>query len=59
MSIETVKFIMNIFGCVLIWIAVDYKRTPECTFSIFSREGLVQLVLVTVALTIIAASYKS
>lgn len=53
MSPEITKFLFGCLGCFLIWIAVDYKRTPECKFGIFSNEGLIQFILVTIAVTII------
>ena len=53
MNPEIQKFLIGCLACTFIWISVDYKRTPECKFSLFSKEGLVQFLLVTIAVTII------
>jgi hypothetical protein len=53
MNPEITKFLLGCLGCFLIWIAVEYKRTPECKYSLFSNEGLVQFLLITIGVTII------
>lgn len=52
MSPEVTKFLIQCIGVLFIWIAIDYKRPLEYRFSIFSLDGLAQLVLVTIGLTI-------
>lgn len=49
------EFLIGCLGYFLIWIAVDYKRTPECTFALFSKEGLVQFILITLGGAIISS----
>ena len=53
MNPEIQKFLIGCLGYLFIWIAVDYKRTEECKFGIFTKEGLLQLILITLGGTII------
>jgi hypothetical protein len=53
MNPEIQKFLIGCLGYLFIWIAVDYKRTKECKFGIFTKEGLMQLILITLGGTII------
>lgn len=40
-------FIIIMFGYILIYSAVDYGRTPDCKYNMFTSDGLVIFTLVT------------
>jgi hypothetical protein len=43
------NFLLQLVAFFLLWIAVDYKRPAEYRFDLFSKEGAVQFLLITVA----------
>ena len=55
MNPEIQKFLIGCLGYLFIWIAVDYKRTEECKFSLFTKEGMLQMLLVVLGGTIITS----
>ena len=38
-------FAIQVIGWLFIWRAVEYKRTPECKIELFSKEGLIQFLI--------------
>lgn len=49
MNPNLINFLCQMAAFFIIWIAVDYKRPEEYRFSLFSKEGAVQFLLITVA----------
>ncbi len=46
---STQSFLLQIVAFFILWIAVDYKRPSEYRFDLFSKDGAVQFLLITVA----------
>jgi len=46
-------------GYVLIYIAVEYKRTKECIYGPFTKEWLIQVILVTIGGTMLLSAFDS
>jgi hypothetical protein len=51
---EEFRFLTYAIGYLFIYIAVDHGRTPETKHNLFSRDGFIQFILVTIGGTIIS-----
>jgi hypothetical protein len=47
------NFFIGVVGYLILWIAIEYGRKPDSKISFFTKDGIIQMLLVIIATTII------